>query len=90
MGGDSQVRNYFDTQGFERWRRIYGETDDVNSVQVTTSPECSRRLNEGVELDAVVPLQMDIRQGHAQTVEKVGALPHSPLQETLLLQFIVR
>jgi magnesium-protoporphyrin O-methyltransferase len=48
-GGDEKavVRNYFNTQGFERWNRIYGETDDVNSVQ------------------------LDIRQGHAQTVEKV-------------------
>lgn len=43
------VRNYFDTQGFERWRKIYGETDDVNKVQ------------------------LDIRQGHAQTVEKALA-----------------
>lgn len=41
------VRNYFNTAGFERWRRIYGETADVNSVQ------------------------LDIREGHAQTVEKV-------------------
>eukprot|EP01018_Ginkgo_biloba_P002219 Gb_19731 [translate_table: standard] len=48
-GGDDKevVRNYFNTSGFDRWRRIYGETDDVNSVQ------------------------LDIRQGHAQTVEKV-------------------
>lgn len=43
------VRNYFNTQGFERWRKIYGETDDVNSVQ------------------------LDIRVGHAQTVEKTLA-----------------
>lgn len=51
-GGDEKevVRNYFNTQGFERWKRIYGEMDDVNSVQ------------------------LDIRQGHAQTVEKVLAL----------------
>lgn len=41
------VKNYFNTAGFERWRKIYGETDDVNKVQ------------------------MDIRQGHAQTVDKV-------------------
>ncbi|MGF1588842.1 MAG: magnesium protoporphyrin IX methyltransferase [Pleurocapsa sp.] len=27
------VRDYFNQQGFERWRRIYGETDDVNKVQ---------------------------------------------------------
>ncbi|KAG0592549.1 hypothetical protein KC19_1G261700 [Ceratodon purpureus] len=48
-GGDEKavVRNYFNTKGFERWNRIYGETDDVNTVQ------------------------LDIRQGHAQTVEKV-------------------
>lgn len=42
-----QVRNYFNTTGFERWRKIYGETDEVNKVQ------------------------LDIRQGHAQTVDKV-------------------
>jgi len=48
-GGDEMesVKNYFDTEGFNRWKRIYGETDDVNKVQ------------------------LDIRTGHAQTVEKV-------------------
>jgi magnesium-protoporphyrin O-methyltransferase len=48
-GGDelAAVKNYFDTAGFERWRKIYGETDDVNKVQ------------------------LDIRNGHAETVEKV-------------------
>lgn len=48
-GGDEKdvVRKYFNTAGFDRWRKIYGETDEVNSVQ------------------------LDIRQGHAQTVEKV-------------------
>ncbi|CAG9463690.1 unnamed protein product [Pedinophyceae sp. YPF-701] len=47
-GGDEMesVKNYFNTAGFERWRKIYGETDDVNKVQ------------------------RDIREGHAQTVEK--------------------
>jgi hypothetical protein len=24
-----QVKNYFNTTGFERWRKIYGETDEV-------------------------------------------------------------
>lgn len=43
----AQVKNYFNTSGYERWRKIYGETDDVNKVQ------------------------LDIRKGHAQTVEKV-------------------
>lgn len=41
------VRNYFNQAGFDRWRRIYGTTDDVNKVQ------------------------LDIREGHAQTIEKV-------------------
>ena len=48
-GGDEMesVKNYFNTKGFERWNKIYGETDDVNKVQ------------------------LDIRTGHAQTVDKV-------------------
>lgn len=48
-GGDEKeaVKKYFNTAGFERWRKIYGETDEVNKVQ------------------------LDIRNGHAQTVEKV-------------------
>eukprot|EP00877_Chromochloris_zofingiensis_P012455 jgi/Chrzof1/7463/Cz02g24270.t1_CHLM[v5.2] len=41
------VKNYFNTSGYERWKKIYGETDDVNKVQ------------------------LDIRTGHAQTVDKV-------------------
>jgi magnesium-protoporphyrin O-methyltransferase len=27
------VREYFNSTGFDRWRRIYGTTDDVNKVQ---------------------------------------------------------
>ncbi len=27
------VKNYFNATGFDRWRRIYGETEDVNKVQ---------------------------------------------------------
>lgn len=47
-GNESEaVKNYFDTEGFERWRKIYGETSDVNKVQ------------------------LDIRNGHAMTVDKV-------------------
>lgn len=42
-----EVRSYFNTTGFDRWNRIYGQADDLNSVQ------------------------MDIRVGHAQTVEKI-------------------
>lgn len=48
-GGDeaASVANYFNTAGFDRWKKIYGETDEVNKVQ------------------------LDIRQGHQQTVDKV-------------------
>ena len=48
-GGDeaASVRNYFDTEGFSRWKKIYGETDEVNKVQ------------------------LDIRNGHQQTVDKI-------------------
>lgn len=43
----ASVKNYFETVGAERWKKIYGETDDVNKVQ------------------------LDIRTGHDQTVQKV-------------------
>lgn len=46
-GGDKEVvRDYFNNTGFQRWKKIYGDsTEDVNRVQ------------------------LDIRLGHAQTVE---------------------
>ncbi len=33
-GGDEMesVKTYFNGTGFERWNKIYGETDDVNKV----------------------------------------------------------
>ncbi|KAL4584680.1 hypothetical protein LXL04_009288 [Taraxacum kok-saghyz] len=47
-GGDKEVvREYFTNDGFQRWKKIYGVTDDVNKVQ------------------------LDIRIGHAKTVESV-------------------
>ena len=27
------VKDYFNATGFDRWRRIYGETEDLNKVQ---------------------------------------------------------
>lgn len=34
QGGDKEVvREYFNNDGFQRWRRIYGDGDDVNKVQ---------------------------------------------------------
>ncbi|GMH37321.1 hypothetical protein BSKO_05194 [Bryopsis sp. KO-2023] len=49
QGGDEMeaVKAYFNSEGFSRWKKIYGETDEVNKVQ------------------------MDIREGHAQTIDKV-------------------
>lgn len=34
-GGDEleAVKSYFDTTGFERWNKIYGDTDEVNKVR---------------------------------------------------------
>lgn len=51
-GGDKEaVRAYFNSTGFERWRKIYGSaTDGVNRVQ------------------------LDIREGHAQTVAATLAM----------------
>lgn len=47
-GADKEVvREYFNGTGFQRWKKIYGDTDDVNRVQ------------------------LDIRVGHAKTVENV-------------------
>lgn len=34
-GGDKEVvREYFNNNGFQRWKKIYGDTDDVNRVQL--------------------------------------------------------
>ena len=35
VGGDDKevVREYFNNNGFQRWKKIYGDSDDVNRVQ---------------------------------------------------------
>lgn len=43
----TEVREYFNTEGFSRWNKIYSESDDVNKVQ------------------------LDIRNGHDQTIQKI-------------------
>jgi magnesium-protoporphyrin O-methyltransferase len=43
----TEVREYFNTEGFNRWNKIYSESDDINSVQ------------------------LDIRTGHDQTIQKI-------------------
>lgn len=43
----TEVREYFNTEGFNRWNKIYSESDEVNTVQ------------------------LDIRNGHDQTIQKI-------------------
>ena len=43
----TEVREYFNTEGFNRWNKIYSNSDDVNTVQ------------------------LDIRTGHDQTIQKI-------------------
>lgn len=43
----TEVREYFNSEGFNRWNKIYSNSDDVNSVQ------------------------LDIRNGHDQTIQKI-------------------
>ena len=43
----TEVREYFNTEGFNRWNKIYSDSDEVNTVQ------------------------MDIRTGHDQTIDKI-------------------
>jgi magnesium-protoporphyrin O-methyltransferase len=43
----TEVREYFNTEGFNRWNKIYSESDDINTVQ------------------------LDIRNGHDQTIQKI-------------------
>lgn len=43
----TEVREYFNNEGFNRWNKIYSESDEVNKVQ------------------------LDIRNGHDQTIQKV-------------------
>jgi len=43
----TEVREYFNKEGFDRWNKIYSESDEVNSVQ------------------------LDIRNGHDQTIQKI-------------------
>jgi magnesium-protoporphyrin O-methyltransferase len=43
----TEVREYFNTEGFNRWNKIYSTSDDINTVQ------------------------LDIRNGHDQTIQKI-------------------
>ncbi len=43
----TEVREYFNNEGFNRWNKIYSNSDEVNKVQ------------------------LDIRNGHDQTIQKI-------------------
>eukprot|EP00571_Detonula_confervacea_P012221 CAMPEP_0172297590 /NCGR_PEP_ID=MMETSP1058-20130122/552_1 /TAXON_ID=83371 /ORGANISM="Detonula confervacea, Strain CCMP 353" /LENGTH=266 /DNA_ID=CAMNT_0013006759 /DNA_START=34 /DNA_END=834 /DNA_ORIENTATION=- len=43
----AEVREYFNNEGFNRWNKIYSDSDEVNTVQ------------------------LDIRDGHGQTIQKI-------------------
>lgn len=53
-GGDKEVvREYFNNSGFQRWKKIYGETDDVNKVQLDI------RLGHSKTVDNVLKMLAD-------------------------------
>lgn len=55
VGGDDKevVREYFNNNGFQRWKKIYGETDDVNRVQLDI------RLGHSKTVENVMKMLMD-------------------------------
>jgi len=44
----TEVREYFNTEGFNRWNKIYSESDDVNSVQMDI------RTGHGITIEKVL------------------------------------
>lgn len=53
-GGDKEVvREYFNNDGFQRWRRIYGDGDDVNKVQRDI------RLGHSMTVENVMKMLLD-------------------------------
>jgi len=60
------VKDYFNQKGFDRWRRIYGETDDVNKVQ--------KKIREGHQqtIDTVVNWLKDDGNLAEQTICDAG------------------
>lgn len=50
-GGDKEVvREYFNNSGFQRWRRIYGDADDVNRVQLDIRLGHSKTVENTVKM----------------------------------------
>ncbi|WCJ36346.1 magnesium-protoporphyrin IX methyltransferase [Euphorbia peplus] len=66
-GGDKEVvREYFNNSGFQRWRKIYGETDDVNRVQLDI------RLGHSKTVENVLKMLTDERSLDGVTVCDAG------------------
>lgn len=50
-GGDKEVvREYFNNSGFQRWKKIYGETDEVNRVQLDIRVGHSKTVENVVKM----------------------------------------
>lgn len=53
-GGDKEVvKEYFNNDGFQRWRRIYGDGDDVNKVQLDI------RIGHSKTVESVMQMLLD-------------------------------
>ena len=39
-----QVKDYFETVGFERWNKIYSDSDEVNGVSQAHDKRCEGKL----------------------------------------------
>ncbi|KAK6920449.1 Magnesium-protoporphyrin IX methyltransferase, C-terminal [Dillenia turbinata] len=52
VGGDDKevVKQYFNNSGFQRWKKIYGETDDVNRVQLDIRLGHSKTIENAIEM----------------------------------------
>ena len=46
-----EVKGYFETTGFDRWNRIYSESDNVNKVQRNIRIGHQKTVDEVVSLD---------------------------------------
>ncbi|KAI3942955.1 hypothetical protein MKW98_005467 [Papaver atlanticum] len=66
-GGDKEVvREYFNSTGFQRWKKIYGETDDVNKVQLDI------RLGHSKTVENVMKILTEDRSLEGVTVCDAG------------------
>ena len=82
-GGDEKaaVANYFNGVGFERWNKIYGTTDDVNSVRVGPTHALQSRVSPCTRAPPIARSQC-----HGQYSRKgPAALASSALLHTGLL-----